>query len=225
MRGIWTVARRELRGYFDQPTAYVLIVAFLGLSLFLGFRTMYASGVATMRPLFDLMPLLFAVFVPAATMRAIAEERRSNTLEWLMAQPLSEVELVVGKFFGNWAFVLIAVAATMPTALGVLMVSEADSGIVIAQYLGGCAPGRTIRRTRAVGVQHHARSDNSLHRSGRSEFRAVPDRVAGGSDRAAAVDFRGARTPSRCSVTSRMSRGALWICATCSTSCLRRVSS
>ena len=68
MRGVWTVARRELRGYFDQPTAYVLIVAFLGLSLFLGFRTMYASGVATMRPLFDLMPLLFAVFVPAATM-------------------------------------------------------------------------------------------------------------------------------------------------------------
>ena len=136
MRGIWTVARRELRAYFDQPTAYVLIVAFLGLSLFLGFRTMYASGVATMRPLFDLMPLLFAVFIPAATMRAVAEERRSKTLEWLMAQPLSEVELIVGKFFGNWAFVLIAVAATMPTALGVLMVSEADPGIVVAQYLG-----------------------------------------------------------------------------------------
>ena len=136
MRGVWTVARRELRGYFDQPTAYVLIVAFLGLSLFLGFRTMYASGVATMRPLFDLMPLLFAVFVPAATMRAIAEERRGNTLEWLMAQPLSENELVLGKFFGNWAFVLIALAGTMPTSIGVVMVSEADAGIVVAQYLG-----------------------------------------------------------------------------------------
>jgi ABC-2 type transport system permease protein len=136
MKGIWTVARRELRAYFDQPTAYVLIVAFVGLSLFLGFRTMYASGVATLRPLFDLMPLLFAVFIPAATMRAVAEERRSKTLEWLMAQPLSEVELIVGKFLGNWAFVLIAVVATMPTAIGVLMVSEADPGIVIAQYLG-----------------------------------------------------------------------------------------
>ena len=132
----WTVARRELRAYFDQPTAYVLIVAFLGLSLFLGFRTMYASGVASMRPLFDLMPLLFAVFIPAATMGSVAEERRSKTLEWLMAQPLSEMDLIVGKFFGNWAFVLVAVVATMPTALGVLMVSEADAGIVVAQYLG-----------------------------------------------------------------------------------------
>jgi ABC-2 type transport system permease protein len=111
-------------------------VAFLGLSLFLGFRTMYASGVASMRPLFDLMPLLFAVFIPAATMGSVAEERRSKTLEWLMAQPLSEMDLIVGKFFGNWAFVLVAVVATMPTALGVLMVSEADAGIVVAQYLG-----------------------------------------------------------------------------------------
>src|SRR5690606_11780202 len=90
MRGgtVATVARREIRGYFDQPTAYVLVVAFLGLSLFLAFRSMYAMGVASLRPLFDLLPMLFAVFVPAATMRALAEERRSRTLDWLVAQPL-----------------------------------------------------------------------------------------------------------------------------------------
>ena len=132
MRGIWTVTRRELRSYFDQPTAYVLIVAFLALSLFLAFRTMYGSGIATMRPLFDLLPLLFAVFVPAATMRAVAEERRGKTLEWVLAQPISETELVLGKFFGSWAFVLIALAGTVPTSVGVLLASEADTGIVIS---------------------------------------------------------------------------------------------
>ena len=136
MRGIWTVARQEVRGYFDQPTAYVLIVAFLGISLFLSFRNMYASNLASMRPLFDLLPVLFAVFVPAATMRTLAEERREGTLEWLMAQPLSEVEVIAGKFLGNWLFVLITLAGTVPTALGMLMASEADPGIVIAQYVG-----------------------------------------------------------------------------------------
>ena len=60
---ILTVARREVQGYFDQPTAYVLIVAFLAISLFLAFRTMYASSVASLRPIFDLLPVLFAVFV------------------------------------------------------------------------------------------------------------------------------------------------------------------
>jgi ABC-2 type transport system permease protein len=133
---VWTVAKHELRGYFDHPTAYVLVVAFLGLSLFLLFRTIYATSVASLRPLFDLLPILFAVFIPAATMRSLAEERRGRTLEWLMAQPLTEAEVVGGKFLGDWLFVLIALAGTVPTAVGVLMVSEADPGIILAQYVG-----------------------------------------------------------------------------------------
>jgi len=136
MNRVLTVARRELRSYFDQPTAYVLIVAFLGISLFLAFRTMYAMSIASLRPIFDLLPVLFAIFVPAATMRTLAEERRSKTLEWLMSQPISEAELILGKFLGDWAFVLLALAGTVPTALGVLVLSEADAGIVIAEYIG-----------------------------------------------------------------------------------------
>ncbi|HUF74874.1 MAG TPA: ABC transporter permease subunit, partial [Longimicrobiales bacterium] len=137
IRRAWMVARREVRGYFDQPTAYVLIVAFLAISLFLAFRTMYAMGVASLRPIFDLLPVLFAIFIPAATMRSLAEERRSRTLEWLLAQPLSETEVLVGKFMGDWLFVMLALAGTIPTAIGVLLVSDADPGIMIAQYIGG----------------------------------------------------------------------------------------
>jgi ABC-2 type transport system permease protein len=136
MRNIWAVARREVRGYFDQPTAYVLIVAFLGLSLFLAYRSMYALGVASLRPIFDLLPMLFAVFVPAATMRSVAEERRSRTLEWLLAQPVTELEVVLGKLLGDWIFVMLALAGTIPTAIGILLVSDADAGIVAAQYIG-----------------------------------------------------------------------------------------
>lgn len=136
MHGILTVARRELRGYLDQSTAYVLIVAFLAISLFLAFRTMYAMQVASLRPIFDLLPILFAVLIPAATMRSLAEERRGKTLDWLMAQPITESQLVIGKFLGVWAFVLLALAGTAPTAFGILWVSEADPGIVLAQYIG-----------------------------------------------------------------------------------------
>jgi len=136
IRSILTVARREVRSYFDTPTAYVLIVAFLGLSLFLGFRNMFSSNAATLRPFFQMLPILFAVFVPAATMRSLAEERRGRTLEWLMSQPLTETEVVIGKFLGDWAFVLIALVGSLPTAIGVLMVSKADPGIMVAQYFG-----------------------------------------------------------------------------------------
>jgi ABC-type uncharacterized transport system involved in gliding motility auxiliary subunit/ABC-type transport system involved in multi-copper enzyme maturation permease subunit len=136
MRNVWAVARREVRGYFDQPTAYVLVVAFLGITLFLAYRSLYAMGVASLRPIFDLLPLLFAVFVPAATMRSLAEERRSRTLEWLLAQPVSEMEVVLGKVLGCWIFVMIALAGTLPTAIGIALVSDADVGIAVAQYLG-----------------------------------------------------------------------------------------
>jgi len=136
MSRILTVARRELRSYFDQPTAYVLIVAFLGITLFLAYRTIYATGIASLRPIFDLLPVLFAVFVPAATMRSLAEERRGKTLDWLMAQPINEGELVMGKFLGNWSFVLLALAGTVPTTVGVVFLSAADPGIAAAQYIG-----------------------------------------------------------------------------------------
>ncbi|MEE2669754.1 MAG: Gldg family protein [Gemmatimonadota bacterium] len=137
MKRIWIVARREVASFFDHPTAYILVVAFLGLGLFLTFRNIYAAGLASLRPFFDLLPWLFAIFVPAITMRSLAEERRSGTLEWLLSQPLTEADMVAGKFIGNWIFVVVALAGTIPTALGILMVSDADGGIMVAQYAGG----------------------------------------------------------------------------------------
>lgn len=159
MHRVLTVARRELSSYFDQPTAYVLIVAFLGISLFLAFRTMYAMSIASLRPIFDLLPVLFAIFVPAATMRALAEERRSKTLEWLMSQPITESELILGKFLGDWAFVLLALAGTVPTAIGVLMVSEADAGIMLAEYIGAAL---LAAQFTAIGVWASSMTRNQI---------------------------------------------------------------
>ena len=136
MNRTWILARREFRSYFDHPTAYVLVVAFLALALFFAFRSLYAGGVATLRGMFSLLPWLLAIFIPAITMRSLAEERRSGTLEWLVAQPITELDVVLGKFLGNWLFALTALAGTLPAALGVWLVSEADPGIMVAQYVG-----------------------------------------------------------------------------------------
>lgn len=136
MKQILLVARKELRSFFDQPIAYVLAVAFLGLGLYMAFRSLYAVSAATLRPFFDLLPWLLVVFVPAVAMRSLAEERRGRTLEWLLAQPLTETEIVLGKFLGSWLFILITFAGTLPMAVGVLMASEADPGIMVAQYVG-----------------------------------------------------------------------------------------
>ncbi|MYB08096.1 MAG: ABC transporter permease subunit [Gemmatimonadetes bacterium] len=158
-RQLFLVARRELRGFFDQPTAYVLAVAFLGLGLYLAFRSLYAMSVASLRPFFDLMPWLLVVFVPAVAMKSLAEERRSHTLEWLVAQPLSEIEIVLGKFLGNWLFVMIALAGTLPMAIGVLAVSEADPGIMLGQYFGAAL---LIAQMVAIGVWASSMTRNQI---------------------------------------------------------------
>lgn len=136
MNRAWILTRREFRSYFDHPTAYVLVVAFLALALFFAFRSLYAGGVATLRGMFSLLPWLLAVFIPAITMRSFAEEKRSGTLEWLVAQPVTELDVVAGKFLGNWLFALAALAGTLPAALGVWLVSDADPGVMVAQYVG-----------------------------------------------------------------------------------------
>jgi ABC-2 type transport system permease protein len=133
---VWMLAKREFRSYFDHPTAYILVIAFLALALFLTIRALLGSGAATMRGLFALMPWLMGVFVPAITMRSLAEERRSGTLEWLLAHPLTELDVLLGKFLGDWLFVLAALAGTLPMAFGVLLISQADGGVMVAQYVG-----------------------------------------------------------------------------------------
>lgn len=130
------VAEREIQNFFDHPTAYILMLAFLGLSLFLAFRSIYALSLASLRPLFDLLPWLFAVFIPALTMRSVAEEKRTGTIEWLSSYPLGELEILMGKLIGNWFFVMLSLAGTLPMALGVFLLSEADPGIMLAQYIG-----------------------------------------------------------------------------------------
>ena len=159
MKQILFVARRELRSFFDQPTAYVLAVAFLGLGLYMAFRSLYAMSAATLRPFFDLLPWLLVVFVPAVAMKSLAEERRGRTLEWLLAQPLTETEIVLGKFLGSWLFILITLAGTLPMALGVLLASEADPGIMVAQYVGAALLAAQVL---AVGVWASSMTRNQI---------------------------------------------------------------
>jgi len=94
---IWTVARRELKALFDLPTGYVLLVAFLAINGFLFFRQAYLTQVASLRPMLDVLPWLFLFFVPAVTMRSLAEDIRGGQLEVVLSQPLSELELLLGN--------------------------------------------------------------------------------------------------------------------------------
>jgi ABC-type uncharacterized transport system involved in gliding motility auxiliary subunit/ABC-type transport system involved in multi-copper enzyme maturation permease subunit len=136
LSNVWTLARRELRSLFDHPTGYILLVVFLGVNNFLFFRNAFLTGVASLRPMLDLLPWIFLFFVPAVTMRALAEDARTGTLEVVLAQPVTELELVLGKYLGQLCFVWIALALTLTIPVGLSLGANLQGGIIVAQYVG-----------------------------------------------------------------------------------------
>jgi ABC-type uncharacterized transport system involved in gliding motility auxiliary subunit len=133
---IRTIARRELRALFDQPTAYILLVVFTTVNAFLFFRQAELYGVASLRPMLDFLPWLLLFLVPAVTMRALAEDVRSGTLEVLLAQPITELELLLGKYVGQVIFLWLALAVTLTIPIGLALGTAPPFGIVVAQYIG-----------------------------------------------------------------------------------------
>jgi ABC-2 type transport system permease protein len=138
MRAIAIIARRELAAYFTSPLAYVFIVIFLGLAGGLTFHlgSWLERGEADLQPFFAWHPWLYLFLVPAVGMRLWAEERKTGTIEFLMTQPITTWQAVLGKFLAAWLFVGIALALTFPIWLTVNWLGHPDNGVILAAYLG-----------------------------------------------------------------------------------------
>ncbi len=136
MRSFFALIRKDLKGYFDQPTGYILIVIFVGVLSYLFFRTALLTGEASLRPLFSILPWLLAVFVPASTMRLLAEEQRDGTLEILLTQPIRSWSVLLAKFLVGLVFVGIGILSTLGVPALLATAGNLDEGAVAAQYLG-----------------------------------------------------------------------------------------
>ena len=139
MKLIWVVAFRELRSFFDSLTAYILLVIFLGLSGF--FTWIYGSdvflmGQASLKPFFGVAYWTLFFFTPAITMRTIAEEKRTGTIELLMTKSLSDWQLVLGKYLSCLLLIVIALVCTFPFYFTVWNLGPVDHGSVLCGYLG-----------------------------------------------------------------------------------------
>lgn len=139
MKPVIIIAKKELNTYFDSLTAYILLVVFLGLSGF--FTWLYGSdiffiGQATLAPFFSVAYWTLFFFIPALTMKMIAEEKRSGTIELLFTKSISDWQVVVGKFTAIMVLIIIALALTIPYYITVASLGPIDNGAVWCGYLG-----------------------------------------------------------------------------------------
>ncbi len=133
-----TIARRELKGYFASPVAFVFIVIFLLLASFFTFMVagFFERGEANLAAFFTWHPWLYLFLVPAVGMRMWSEERRLGTIELLLTMPVTPWQAIVGKFLASWVVVGIALALTFPVVMTVNYLGSPDNGVIFAGYLG-----------------------------------------------------------------------------------------
>ena len=136
VRNVWAVAARELRSYFLSPLAYVVIALFLALAGYL-FALILANGrEASLRGLVQNVSVLYLFIVPAISMRLLAEEQRTGTIELLLTNPVQEWEIVTGKFLASVMLVLVMLGLTLLFPLFLFIYGNPDRGPIITGYLG-----------------------------------------------------------------------------------------
>jgi ABC-2 type transport system permease protein len=161
MKRIRALAARELRAYFNSPIAYVFLLVFVGAALFTFFNlnAFFSRGRADLRGLFDAIPFLMVLLVPALTMRLWAEERKQGTVEVLLTLPAKEHELVAGKFLASLALLGSGLLLTLALPFTVEALGDLDWGPVIGGYVGALLLGAAYV---AVGQFVSATTENQI---------------------------------------------------------------
>jgi len=142
MRNIWVIAKREFKQYFISPIAYAVMFLFLLVLGLIFYANFYAAAlqqyVPDIRMVLSPMVTILLFTTPALTMRLLADEQKSGTLEVLMTKPIRDWELVTGKWLGAMLFftVLLVITWIYPLILNIMIKPGLDLGIVISGYLG-----------------------------------------------------------------------------------------
>lgn len=138
MSNVGTVAGRELGAYFLSPIAYAVNAVFLfACGMAFGLGTFFNGGEASLRSMFEFWIVLILVFVlPMLTMRLVSDELRTGTIETLMTVPVTETDIVLGKFLGAFAFFLILLVAIILYPLLLSMYGSIDLKLLLCHYIG-----------------------------------------------------------------------------------------
>jgi ABC-2 type transport system permease protein len=128
---------REMQAYFNSPIAYVVMAIFLGIigALF-GLYDFVPGRTADLRGFFVRVMSVLVFVVPILTMRLVAEEKNRGTIETLMTAPVTDAQVILGKFLGAVAFYLALLAPTLVYVAVMLIFSNPDPGPIATAYLG-----------------------------------------------------------------------------------------
>ncbi len=130
--------KKELLFYLNNPIGYITIILFAVFANFLFIKDVFVVGVASMRQFFDTLPWLLMIFIPAVAMRTFADEKKNNTIDILLSLPISELQIVLAKFFAVLCVVIIGLCLTLGLPISLYaLTKEFGSNIYLPEILVG----------------------------------------------------------------------------------------
>lgn len=138
MKIIWIIVKRELNSFFDSLMAYIMIILFLGFSGFFTWISgadIFLLGQASLRTFFSIAYWTLFFFIPALTMRLIAEEKKTGTIEMLLTKAVTDRQVLLGKFFATLILIMIALLFTLPYVITISSIGNLDAGATLCGYL------------------------------------------------------------------------------------------
>ncbi|MGB5365898.1 MAG: ABC transporter permease subunit [Polyangiales bacterium] len=159
MRSVLTIAGRQFRSYFNGPVAYIVICIILLTLGFFFWKTFFLFGRASAREMFRWLGLILVFSLPALTMGLLAEEKRTGTIELLITMPVTEAQVILGKFLGVLGLYAVLLALTISYPLSVSTLGDLDWGPVWSGYLGLLLQGSAVL---AIGLMASSWTSNQL---------------------------------------------------------------
>ena len=136
MQNIITIARKELVSYFTSPVAYIVMMVFLGITGWYFTSELFLSGFVTMRVVFSIIPFIFIIFIPIMSMRTFAEEKKLGTIELLLTKPVTDFDIIIGKFLAVLGLTIATVLPTIVYVVTLTFLGPVDIGPIITAYIG-----------------------------------------------------------------------------------------
>lgn len=164
---MWTIYKKEIRSFLSSLIAYVVMLVFLGATgLFMWVikgNSVFDLGLASMQVMFEMAPYIFIFLISAITMRSFSEEKRLGTLETLTTRPVSDLGIILGKYFAGVSLLLIALLPTLVYYYSISQLGNpqgnVDTGAMWGSYLGLSMLGMAYT---AMGVFSSAVTDNQI---------------------------------------------------------------
>jgi ABC-2 type transport system permease protein len=135
MRNMLAIARRELGSYFGSMLGYVVTAAFLFINGLFFFLNVVLGQSATIAPIVQTVLTILLFFVPLLSMRLLAEEQRTGTLELLLTAPVRDYEVVIGKYLAGLGLLGVMLGLTLVYPAILFALGSPDRGTVVGGYL------------------------------------------------------------------------------------------